>query len=174
MKKIKKKKIKVKKYYAGGVGDDDDAGFGAADYGGDGIGVSTDTGPGGLSTDIGKSYTGDSGIEGWGNTIDAGKDMGLGMALPGAGLVAMIQGERKTRAMKEAMNLNPDYQDPDREFGGSDAPEIKPLPKLEPLTPEEKNPFKKMTFVRASKGSMVSTRGTKSIQVQGHKKTKLY
>ena len=173
MKKIKKKKIKVKKYYAGGVGDDDDAGFGAADYGGDGPGVSTDTGPGGLSTDIGKSYTGDSGIEGWGNTIDAGKDMGFGAALPGAGLVAMIQGERKTRAMKEAMNLNPDYPDTDRERGGDGIEEIKPLPKLD-LTPEEKNPFKKINFVRASKGSMVSTRGTKSIQVQGHKKTKLY
>jgi hypothetical protein len=169
----KKKKLKVKKFEYGGntgFGDDND-GFGND---GDGFGGSSDTGPGGLSSNIGASYTGDSGIEGWGNTIAAAKELGLGMALPGAGLYTVYKGAKQTQAMRDEMGLPSKSSTPSTDDGTSDSNDIKPLPKLEPLTPEEKNPFKKMTFVRASKGSMVSTRGTKSIQVQGHKKTKLY
>ena len=97
------------------------------------------------------------------------------MVVPGAGVYTALKTLADVEKGRRAMGLSSkSYKDtPSTTSDSSNDNTLKPLSKLE-LTPEEKIPFRKMNFVRASKGSMVSTRGTKSIQVQGHKKTKLY
>ena len=169
----KKKKLKVKKLYDGGATDTGDMGSEAAN--------AASTAAGAASVGAGDSGPTDPGIAtesitSFGDTFSANaRALGPAMVVPGAGVYTALKTLADVEKGRIAMGLPPRSSKniSSTTSDSSNDNTIKPLPKLE-LTPEEKIPFRKMNFVRASKGSMVSTRGTKSIQVQGHKKTKLY
>jgi len=113
-----------------------------------------------------------------GNLSANARSMGARMAIPGATAYTALKSISDTQKGRKAMGLSSNKKSMSMaSIDGSSASTTKSIPSIQPsqpLTPENKVPFNKITFVRASKGSMVSTRGTKSIQVQGHKKTKLY
>jgi hypothetical protein len=146
----------------------------------------SDTGPGGGATDVGSSHTGDS--AGFGDTgtptqsITSFSDtfgtnlstLGPALAIPGAGIYAAAKTASDVQKGKKAMGYPTTEKYTSTTVNGSSDNSIQPLAALQPASPKEMSSFKRINFIRAKTGTSVSTRGTKSIQVQGHKKTKLY
>tara|TARA_R110000822_G_scaffold464_3_gene2233 strand:+ start:63 stop:680 length:618 start_codon:yes stop_codon:yes gene_type:complete len=153
-----------------------------------------DTGPGGGATDVGSSHTGDSmdsdnsgfdyeteayapkeSITSFGDNFSANVSaMGPAVVVPGAGVYAGIKTLSDTSKGRKAMGMkNKTTPTSTQTSDGSDSslPKITSLPSL---SIDKPSTFKRINFIRAKTGTSVSTRGTKSIQVQGHKKIKLY
>lgn len=162
---------------AGGSGDTGDMGSEAANAAATAAGAAS-VGAGSVGpTDPGIAT--DS-ITSFGGTLSANvKAMGPRMALPGATAYTALKSISDTQKGRRAMGLSPNKKNMsmaavEGSSLGNTTKGISSITPSQPLTSESNVPFKRMNFVRASKGTMVSTRGTKSIQVQGHKKTKLY
>ena len=100
--------------------------------------------------------------------------MGPAVVVPGAGVYAGIKTLSDTSKGRKAMGMkNKTTPTSTQTSDGSDSslPKITSLPSL---SIDKPSTFKRINFIRAKTGTSVSTRGTKSIQVQGHKKIKLY
>lgn len=170
---------------ADGAGGNDEGG-GATDTGDMGSEAANvaSTAAGAASVGVGSVGPTDPGIAtesitSFGDNLSANvRSMGAKMALPGATAFTVLKSISDTQKGRRALGLSPNKKsmsmasiDDSSDNTTKSIPSIQPS---QPLMPEDKVPFKKMNFVRASKGIMVSKRGTKSIQVRGFKKTKIY